>query len=87
MSESKTVCMVFPYDRFPIFRRSAMSKKDWSYICHKFGVDSHDPKSVRSIAIDGEDDYGRLMITVTFDEDAEDFDDDQIDYDEAIWYT
>lgn len=73
--------MVFDYGHTPMLRRSGMSKKSWDYICHKFGVTQVDSERVLSISIDGEDDYGRLLISATIEEDPKHcYDDNQDDW-------
>lgn len=63
--ETKQKQMIFEYGHTVILRRSGVSKKDWEYLCHKFGIINYAPEEVTSITIDGEDDYGRLMISIT----------------------
>lgn len=83
MNESKTyrrLDMVFDYGHTPMLRRSGMGKKSWDYVCHKFGVTQVDSESVLSISIDGEDDYGRLLISATIEENPKSYDDDPDDW-------
>lgn len=53
-----------PYRKTVTFRRSGVTKKDWEYLCQKFGINQLPPEKVQSITIDGEDDYGHLLISV-----------------------
>lgn len=62
--KSKRVDLVYPYSHGIILRRSGMSKKAWDYICHKFGINVAEPEKVTAISIEGEDDYGRLLISI-----------------------
>ena len=62
--ENKLITMQCPYGQSITFRRSAMGKKDWEYVVHKFGITT-EPDHVLSISIVGEDDFGHIMIDVT----------------------
>lgn len=53
-----------PYRKTVTFRRSGVTKKDWEYLCQKFGINQLPPEKVQSITIDGEDDYGHLLISI-----------------------
>jgi hypothetical protein len=53
-----------PYGRAVIFRRSGVTRKDWEYLCQKFGINQLPPEKVQSITIEGEDDYGHLLISI-----------------------
>jgi len=41
-----------------------VTKKDWEYLCQKFGINQLPPEKVQSITIEGEDDYGHLLISI-----------------------
>lgn len=53
-----------PYRKTVTFRRSGVTKKDWEYLCQKFGISQISPDKIQSITIDGEDDFGHLMISI-----------------------
>lgn len=53
-----------PYRKTITFRRSGVTKKDWEYLCQKFGINQLPPEKVQSITIEGEDDYGHLLISI-----------------------
>lgn len=53
-----------PYRRSVTFRRSGVTRKDWEYICQKFAINQLPPEKVQSITIEGEDDYGHLLISI-----------------------
>ena len=81
----RRIDLVYQYDHQPILRRSAMSKKAWDYICHKFSVTQVDSTKVQSITIEGEDDFGRLMVSAMIEDEPPTFDDSE--FDDAIWYN
>lgn len=81
----KRIELLYQYDHRPVLRRSAMSRKAWDYICHKFSVTQVDSDKVASITIEGEDDYGRLMVSAMIEDEPPTYDDDE--YDDAIWYN
>lgn len=56
-----------PYGKSVTFRRSGMSKSAWEYTVHKFNL-TQEPESVQSITIEGEDDYGHLLLRIVVDE-------------------
>jgi hypothetical protein len=41
-----------------------MTKSAWGYVVHKFGITSYDPDKILSITVDGEDDFGHLLISI-----------------------
>lgn len=53
-----------PYRKSITFRRSGVTRKDWEYLCQKFGINQIPPEKVQSITIEGEDDYGHLLISI-----------------------
>ena len=53
-----------PYRKTITFRKSGVTKKDWEYLCQKFGINQLPPEKVQSITIEGEDDYGHLLISI-----------------------
>ncbi len=53
-----------PYGKTITFRRSAVSKKAWEYLVYKFGISQIPPERIQSITIDGEDDFGHLIINI-----------------------
>lgn len=53
-----------PYRKTVTFRRSGVTRKDWEYICQKFGINQIPPEKAQSITIEGEDDYGHLLISI-----------------------
>lgn len=63
--KTKIVSLEAPYGRTITLRKSGVSKSAWEYIVHKFGVTSYDPDKILSITVDGEDDYGHLLISAT----------------------
>ena len=69
MKEKKTKRsdLLYPYAHSVVLRRSGLSKSAWEYVVHKFGISVVEPEHVSSITIEGEDDYGRLMISVMVD--------------------
>lgn len=52
----------YPYDHKPILRRSGMGKSAWEYTVQKFGI-VEEPQKVMSITIEGEDDFGHLLLS------------------------
>lgn len=62
--KTRRVDLVYPYSHGVILRRSGVSKKAWDYICWKFGITIAEPEQITSIQIEGEDDFGRLLISV-----------------------
>lgn len=56
-----------PYGKSVTFRRSGMSKAAWEYTVHKFNL-TQEPENVQSITIEGEDDYGHLLLRIVVDE-------------------
>lgn len=52
----------YPYDHKPTLRRSGMGKGAWEYTVQKFGI-VEEPQKVMSITIEGEDDYGHLLLS------------------------
>lgn len=62
--ETYRVDLECPYGRTVIFRRSGVTRKDWEYLCQKFGINQLPPEKVQSITIEGEDDYGHLLISI-----------------------
>lgn len=58
----KKVDIMYAYDHHPTLRRSGLSKHAWEYIVHKFGV-AAEPEKVQSITIEGDDDYGHLLLS------------------------
>ena len=56
-----------PYGKTITFRRSGLSKSAWEYVVHKFGIIDREPEHVKSITIEGTDDYGHLDLTVVAD--------------------
>lgn len=62
--QPRIIEMECPYGRDVVFRRSGFSKGAWEHIVHKFGI-TYEPEVVMSIRIDGEDDFGHLLISVT----------------------
>ncbi len=65
--KTKRIDLLFPYSHGVVLRRSGVSKSAWEYIVHKFGIIVVEPEQISSITIEGEDDYGRLMISVMVD--------------------
>lgn len=63
--KTKIVSLEAPYGRTITLRKSGVSKSAWEYIVHKFGITSYDPDRIISITVDGEDDYGHLLISAT----------------------
>lgn len=62
--ETYRLDLEYPYDRSVTLRRSGLSKSAWEYVCQKFGINQLSPEKVQSITIEGEDDYGHLMISI-----------------------
>lgn len=69
-NEKKTrmVSLEAPYGRTITLRKSGVSKAAWGYIVHKFGVTSYDPDKILSITVDGEDDFGHLLVSIMVEE-------------------
>lgn len=69
-NEKKTrmVSLEAPYGRTITLRKSGVTKAAWEYIVHKFGVTSYDPDKILSITVDGEDDFGHLLVSITVEE-------------------
>lgn len=63
----KQINLEYRYDHHPTLRRSGMTKSAWEYIVHKFGI-SVEPQNVMSITIEGEDDYGHLLLSCVVEE-------------------
>ena len=56
------VDIMYPYDKHPTLRRSGLTTSAWEYVVQKFGIVA-DPKKVLSITIEGEDDFGHLLLS------------------------
>lgn len=54
----------YPYSHSITLRKSGMPKKSWEYIVRKFGIASIEPEKILSITLSGEDDYGRLQMSI-----------------------
>lgn len=69
-NEKKTrmVSLEAPYGRTITLRKSGVSKAAWEYIVHKFGVTSYEPDKILSITVDGEDDFGHLLVSIMVEE-------------------
>ncbi len=63
----KEVCVQCPYRRTVAFRRSGFSKSAWEHIVHLFHL-TQEPNKVQSITVEGEDDYGHLILHLVLDE-------------------
>lgn len=63
----KKIDLEYRYDHHPTLRRSGMSKSGWEYVVHKFGI-AVEPQKVMSITIEGEDDYGHLLLSCVMEE-------------------
>lgn len=63
----KQINLEYRYDHHPTLRRSGMTKSAWEYVVHKFGI-SFEPEKVMSITIEGEDDYGHLLLSCVVEE-------------------
>ena len=61
--ETYKVDLECPYGKAITFRRSGMSPKAWEYICYKFNIAQVPAEKIQSITIEGEDDYGHLLIS------------------------
>ena len=64
---TKRIDLAFPYARGVVLRRSGMSKSAWEYVVHKFGIIVVEPEQISSITIEGEDDFGHLLISIMVD--------------------
>lgn len=63
--ETYRLDLEYPYDHSVTLRRSGIkSKSAWEHICQKFGIRQVPPEKIQSITIEGEDDYGRLQISI-----------------------
>ena len=65
----RKVDIMYPYDKHPTLRRSGMGASAWEYTVQKFGITA-DPKNVMSITIEGEDDFGHLLLSYILEEDG-----------------
>lgn len=63
----KEIAVQCPYGKTVTFRRSGMSKAAWEYVVHKFNL-VQEPDKVQSITIEGEDDYGHLILRAAVDD-------------------
>lgn len=61
--KTRRIDLEYPYSHGVTLRRSGMSKAAWEYIVHRFGVTCAEPSRICSITIEGESDYGRLLIS------------------------
>lgn len=68
--KTKRIDLLYPYAHNVTFRRSGLSRSAWEYIVHKFGISVVEPEKVSSVTIEGDDDYGRLIISVMVDTDT-----------------
>lgn len=66
----KLLHIEYPYSHSVILRRSAFTKSAWETLVHKFGISCAESKDVLSITIDGEDDFGHLLLSICVEEDA-----------------
>lgn len=73
------VTMETPFGKTVTLRRSGMNKKDWDYICHKFGVTQYPSERVVSIRVDGHDYFEKLVITATVEKEKRDVFTDYVD--------
>lgn len=64
----RQISLEYPYSHSVTFRRSGFSKVAWEAIVHKFGVTQAEPQKIQSISIDGDDDYGRLQLSIIVEE-------------------
>ena len=64
---TKRIDLEYPYGHSITLRRSSMSKKDWEYIVQKFGISQAPSEYIRSVTIEGEDDFGHLLLSVIVD--------------------
>lgn len=62
--ETYRLDLEYPYSHGVTLRRNGVSKSAWEYIVYKFGITQAEADDILSIAIDGEDDFGRLQLTV-----------------------
>lgn len=56
-----------PYGREVTFRRSGFSKSVWEHIVQRFYL-TEEPSTIQSITIEGEDDYGHLILHLVLDD-------------------
>ena len=63
----KEICVQCPYRRTVTFRRSGFSKSAWEHIAQRFYL-TEDPAKIQSITIEGEDDYGHLILHLVMDD-------------------
>ena len=63
----KQLNLEYRYDHHPTLRRSRMTKSAWEYVVHKFGI-TVEPQKIMSITIEGEDDYGHLLLSCVVEE-------------------
>ena len=75
-----TVTLETPYGKSVTLRRSMVaSKKDWNYICSRFGLAAYDPEKVVSIKIEGQTDFDRLTITAVIEKHKAPIDNDRVE--------
>ena len=65
---ARMVSLEAPYGRTITLRKSGVSKAAWEYIVHKFSITSYDPDKILSITVDGEDDFGHLLVSIMVEE-------------------
>lgn len=71
--KTKRIDLLCPYAHNVTFRRSGLSKSAWEYVVHKFGISVVEPEKVSSITIEGEDDFGHLLISIMADVNEHDY--------------
>lgn len=54
----------YPYSHTIILRRSDFNTNDWEKLVERFKIYQVAPSKIVSITIDGEDDYGRLRVSI-----------------------
>lgn len=64
----RTVSLEAPYGRTITLRKSGVSKAAWEYIVHKFGITSYEPDKILSVTVNGEDDFGHLLVSIMVEE-------------------
>lgn len=69
MMKTRRIDIEYPYAHGVTLRRSGVSKAAWEYIIHRFGITQAEPSRISSITIEGESDYGRLLISAVVETD------------------
>jgi hypothetical protein len=64
MKTVKRIDLEYRYDHDITFRRSSFTRAAWEQIVHKFSITQAEPSKIKSITIEGEDDFGHLQLSI-----------------------